>query len=364
MKRSLIALAALAVVGAASAQNGFGAGAASSVTLFGVVDATVAIGNGDTSNKTQLTNSGYNSARLGFKGVEDLGGGMKAKFWLEAGVNNDNGTGSATNVSNQAAGGALAGMNGSQGLTFNRTSYVSLIGSSGEIRLGRDYTPQFWSFTVYDPFGTNGVGTTQALNTSATAANGGGQTIVRASNTVAYISPNMSGFVVWGQMYFGENASSAASQAGDGGAIRVQYDMGPLSLAAAYAKTTTGAGTDVQTTNVAGSYDMKVAQLMAFWNKDSNTGAKDLTSYTIGALVPVAPAGTVRVSFSSADNGSGAKTDKFALGYVYDMSKRTAVYGTFASLSNSGGAAQALNGAVTPANGSSTGFDVGVRHAF
>ena len=359
MKRSLIALAALAVVGAASAQNGFGAGAASSVTLFGVVDATVAIGNGDTANRTQLTNSGYNSARLGFKGVEDLGGGLKAKFWLEAGVMNDNGAGAATNVNNQATGGALAGMNGSQGLTFNRTSYVSLIGSSGEIRLGRDYTPQFWSFTVYDPFGTNGVGTTQALNSSA-----GGATIVRASNTVAYISPNVSGFVFWGQMYFGENASNAASQAGDGGAVRVQYDNGPLSLAVAYAKTTTGAGTDVQSTNFAGSYNMGVAQLMAFWNKDANTGAKDVTGYTIGALVPVAPAGTVRVSFSSSDNGAGAKTDKFALGYVHDLSKRTALYGTFASLSNSGGAAQALNGAATPANGSSTGFDLGVRHAF
>ncbi len=351
MKRSLIALAALAVVSAASAQ--------SSVTIFGVVDATVAIGNGDTSNKTQLTNSGYNSSRLGFRGVEDLGGGLKAKFWLEAGVMNDNGAGAATNVNNQGAGGALAGMNGSQGLTFNRSSWVSVEGSMGEIRLGRDYTPQFWSFTVYDPFGTNGVGTTQALNSS-----GGGVTIVRASNSLAWKSPSYSGFGIWAQTYFGENASNAASQAGDGSAIRVSYDQGPLSLAVAFAKTTTGAGTDVQTTNVAGSYNMGVAQLMAFWNKDANTGAKDITGYTIGALVPVKPAGTVRVSFSNSDNGNGAKTDKFALGYVHDMSKRTALYGTFASLSNSGGAAQALNGAATPANGSSTGFDIGVRHAF
>jgi len=351
MKRSLIALAALAVVSAASAQ--------SSVTIFGVVDAAVSIGNGDTSNKTALTNSSYNSSRLGFRGVEDLGGGLKASFHLEAGVQNDNGAGAATNVNNQATGGALAGMNGSQGLTFNRKSVVSLMGGMGELRMGRDYTPQFWSFTVYDPFGTNGVGTTQALNSSA-----GGVTIVRASNSIGYISPTMSGFGVWAQTYFGENASSAASQAGDGSAIRVSYDQGPLSLAFAVSKTTTGAGTDVTSTNVGGSYNMGVAQLMAFWNKDANTGAKDVTGYTIGALVPVAPAGTVRVSFSNSDNGNGAKTDKFALGYVYDMSKRTAVYGTFASLSNSGGAAQALNGAATPANGSSTGFDIGVRHAF
>ena len=359
MKRSLIALAALAVVGAASAQvNGFAAGSGSSVTVFGVVDATVAFGNGDTSNKTQLTNSGYNSSRLGFKGVEDMGGGMKARFWLEAGVMNDNGAGAATNVNNQATGGALAGMNGSQGLTFNRSSWVALNGNFGEVRLGRDYSPQFWTLTVYDPFGTNGVGTTQTLNSSA-----GGVATVRTSNSVAYITPSMSGFAVWAQMYFGENASNAASQNGDGVAIRGQYDMGPLSLAAAFSKTTTGAGTDVQTTNFGVSYDMKVAQLMAHWNKDANTGAKDVVGYLVGALVPAGP-GTVRVAFSSSDNGAGAKTDKFALGYVHDLSKRTALYGTFASLSNSGGAAQALNGAVTPANGSSTGFDLGVRHAF
>ncbi len=351
MKKTLVALAALAAVGAASAQ--------SSVTLFGVVDATIAYGSGDTANKTQLTNSGYNSSRFGVRGVEDLGGGLKASFHLEASSNNDDGSGAGTNNNNQARPAADPAINArNQGLTWNRTSVVSLLGSFGEIRLGRDYTPQFWSFTVFDPFGTNGVGTTQALNSS-----GGGQTIVRASNSIGYKSPAVSGFGVWAQAYMGENASNAAAQAGDGGAIRVTYDNGPLSLAVAFATTTTGVGTDVQTTNIAGSYDMKVAQLMAFWNKDANTGAKDITGYTLGALVPMG-AGTIRLAFSNSDNGAGAKTDKFALGYVYDMSKRTALYGTFASLSNSGGAAQALNGAATPANGSSTGFDLGVRHAF
>ncbi len=365
MKRSLIALAALAVVGAASAQvNGFAAGTGSSVTVFGVVDAAVAFGNGDTANVTKLTNSGYNSSRLGFRGVEELGGGLKARFWLEAGVNNDDGSGAGTNNTNQAlpafnpANGANAAINArNQGLTFNRSSWVALNGGFGEVRLGRDYTPQFWSLTVYDPFGTNGVGTTQTLNSSA-----GGQVTVRSSNSVAWISPSMSGFVVWGQMYFGENLSNAASQAGDGAAIRVQYDNGPLSAAVAYAKTTTGAGTDVQTTNIGASYDMKVAQLIAHWNQDKNTGAADQTGYLVGALIPAGP-GTVRLAYSSSDN-STAKTNKFALGYVYDFSKRTALYGTFATLTNSGGAAQALNGATTPANGSSTGFDLGIRHAF
>ena len=360
MKRSLIALAALAVVGAASAQ--------SSVTIFGVVDATVAIGNGDTANRTQLTNSGYNSSRLGFRGVEDLGGGLKAKFWLEAGVMNDNGAGAATNTTNQGTGGVLttgnppvsAGLatNGSQGLTFNRSSWVSVEGSMGELRLGRDYTPQFWSFTVFDPFGTNGVGTTQALNSSA-----GGFTIVRASNSIGWKSPNWGGFGIWAQTYLGENASSAASQAGDGAAIRLSYANGPFSVALATSKTTTGATTDVTSTNVALSYDLRVVQLMGFYNTDSNTGLADVKGWTLGALIPAGP-GTVRVALSNSDNGIGAKTDKFAVGYVYDMSKRTSLYGTFASLSNSGAAAQALNGAATPAGGSSTGVDLGIKHTF
>ncbi len=355
MKKTLVALAALAVVSAASAQ--------SSVTLFGVVDATVAWGSGDVSDKTQLTNSGYNSSRLGFRGVEDLGGGLKASFHLEAGVNNDDGTGSATNVNNQAvaAFNPVTGANapvraGTQGLTFNRKSVVSILGGFGEFRLGRDYTPQFWNMTVYDPFGTNGVGSTRALSGA------GGITTVRASNSLAYLSPSFAGVTVWAQGYLGENASSAASQAGDGGAIRVAFDKGPMSVALAYSKTTTGPSTDIQSANIGGSYKFGVAQVMGMYSKDKNTVAPDVTGYTLGALVAMGP-GTIRVALSNNDNGT-AKTDQFALGYVYDMSKRTSVYATVATVKNSGGASAALNGSVTTVNGTSNGVDLGVKHSF
>lgn len=348
MKKSLIALAALAVVGAASAQ--------SSVTLFGVVDAAVSYGSGDVSNKTQLTNSGYNSSRLGFKGVEDLGGGMSAGFWLEAGMQNDNGAGLATNTNNQAAGGALAGMNGSQGLTFNRRSTVSLMGGFGEVRLGRDYTPQFWSETVYDPFGTNGVGTTRTLGP-------GGITAIRASNSVAYLSPQMGGFGIWAQLYMGENASwGAPSNAGDGAAIRLTYAGGPISVAGAYSKTITGPGTDLQSANLGASYNFGMATVMGLVTKEKFTNLHDTDGYLIGGLVPMGP-GTIRIAFSNTDNGT-AKTDQLAIGYVYDMSKRTSLYGTLATVNNSGGAATALNGAVTNVNGSSNGIDLGIKHSF
>jgi predicted porin len=106
MKKSLVALAALAVAGIASAQ--------SSVTLFGVLDAAVSGYSNKSENRfgsatvssTQLSNSGYNASRLGFRGTEDLGGGLAASFWLEAGINNDDGTG-AKSGSNVQGGGLI-----------------------------------------------------------------------------------------------------------------------------------------------------------------------------------------------------------------------------------------------------------------
>jgi predicted porin len=343
MKKSLIALAVLAASGAAMAQ--------SSVTVFGVVDAAYSVGKGSTSNKTQLTNSGYNSSRLGFRGVEDLGGGMRAEFWLEAGHNNDNGTGSATNVQNQAVTAANAG---TQGLTFNRKSTVGLVGSMGEIRLGRDYSPQFYADAVYDPFGTNGVA-------SSLIAYNGGQAAVRASNMVAWHSPVVGGFKVMVGSYMGENASTAA-KVGNGNGIYLNYTQGPLSVGYSSAKTTTGAGTEVKTTGLGGSYNLGFANIMGESNTVSNTGAVDLKGTLIGAHIPLA-GGNFRVSSAKLSQGA-AETKRIAFGFVQPLSKRTDLYATYARNTNSGGATRALNGAVTAANGSSTGYDFGVKHAF
>src|SRR5450755_1836654 len=84
MKKSLLALAVLgAFAGAASAQ--------SSVTLFGVVDLSGNDIKNGTAKTYSLQSNQLNSNRLGFRGIEDLGGGLKAGFWLEAGMNNENG---------------------------------------------------------------------------------------------------------------------------------------------------------------------------------------------------------------------------------------------------------------------------------
>src|ERR1700741_4278868 len=191
MKKSLVAPAALAVAGVASAQ--------SSVTLFGVFDAAVssysntsqtAFGTRIKTSKTALTNSGYNASRLGFRGTEDLGGGLAASFWLEASLGNEDGP----------AGGGTNNFTAGSNQFFNRRSTVSLSGAFGEVRLGRDYTPTFWNDTVFDPFGALGVGTNliSTVNTNLHTARGAGAPViglggsdnyVRASNSVGYFLP-------------------------------------------------------------------------------------------------------------------------------------------------------------------------------
>jgi predicted porin len=349
MKKSLIALAVLAASGAAMAQ--------SSVTLFGVVDATYAYGNGSVANRSQLTNSGYNSSRLGFRGVEDLGGGLSASFWLEAGLSNDNGTGGSTSLNNQTTAPTQGG------LVFNRRSTVSLNGGFGEVRLGRDYTPQFWNLTVFDPFGTNGVGTTQTLNSSL-----GGPTTIRASNAIGYFLPgNLGGFYGQVQYYMGENLSNVANKKdGNGLALRAGWANGPLNVAGALSQTKF-LNADIKAANVGIQYDFGIAKAMAHVNRDDVKNGNEGTGWLIGALVPVG-AGEIRVSYSTYEidvaNAADPRSNKFALGYVHNLSKRTAVYATAAAVKNKNGAAQALNGSVTAAGRNSSGYDFGIRHSF
>ncbi|WP_454914179.1 porin [Variovorax gossypii] len=421
MKKSLVALAALAVAGVASAQ--------SSVTLFGVVDASISgysstardlkptvfpnafgipvylnQGSVKTSSR-QLANSGYNASRLGFRGTEDLGGGLAASFWLEAPISNDD---------------------GQQGIaTFARRSTVSLSGGFGEIRLGRDYTPTFWNDTVFDPFGTLGVGTnlistantsfggfgTPAASTGA-FTNVGTSNYVRASNTIGYfLPPNLGGF--YGQVMYGMSEKTkydngiytptTANAARQGRYVggRFGYANGPLDVALAYGSSTVGdnyyAGTTtkINTLNLGASYDFGPVKLFGEVSQAKNKidyevtpflGGRndiDLKGYLIGVTVPVG-AGLIRASYSAVkydlnqpfnpfvlNNNADPKANKLALGYVHNLSKRTALYATVARISNKNGAGLTVGGpgfyqnaAGTFTPKTSTGYDFGIRHAF
>ncbi|MDB5954166.1 porin [Ramlibacter sp.] len=392
MKKSLIALAVMAAAGAASAQ--------SSVTLFGIVDATISHYNAGGQHNTILTNSGYNSSRLGFRGTEDLGGGLAASFWLEAGLNNDNGSNGTTNTNN-----TLGGSTGGGGLTFGRRSTVSLSGGWGEVRLGRDYVPTFWNTTLFDPFGTNGVGTTivQKAKTTTLATTlvpfatlaaptqiaAQDPNAVRASNMIQYFLPaNLGG--IYGQASYAPSEVANGGRAGRFAGARLGYGAGPFNVAAAYGRTS-GSGAllagaaalqtmpDVSDWNIGGQWDFGMARLMAEYDrtKFSNgfgiTPNSSLKGWLIGASVPVGP-GEIRASYSREKQDVAAfspRSSQWAVGYVHNLSKRTALYATYARLNNRGGAdlaidaslpqATAVNGGV---NGNSSGLDLGIRHSF
>jgi len=345
MKKTLIALAAVAATGAAFAQ--------SSVTIWGIVDAGYAsVKNSSTATaastkKSGITNSGLNSSRLGFRGEEDLGGGMKAGFWLESALNNDDNTTS---------------------ISFARRSTVSLMGGFGEVRIGRDYTPTFWNTTVYDAFGTNGIGqaATPGLIGSSNA------TAVRSNNSISYFLPAMSGFTGQVMVGFGENnqvGGTAAVKTGDYMGVRVGYAAGPLSVHAASGKMEGATdAADVKTTNFGASYDLGMIKPALFIGEEKNAVAK-VSAWEVSATAPVG-SGVVRVAFSNYDlKNSPNEATKFALGYVHDLSKRTAVYGTFARTTNKGTSALAvanngLTNAAANAGGKSTCYEVGVRHSF
>jgi predicted porin len=343
--------------------------AQSNVSLFGTMDLAVAHGSGSISNQTQLASGYLAASKIAFKGSEDLGGGLKAGFWLESGINADTGIGQNTNTNNQSTGGA-----GNGGLTFNRRSHVSLGGDWGEIRLGRDFVPQYLNMADFDPFDLSGSGTSQVLNSAITGA-----TLVRASNSISYLYGHGfnaaavgygprgftgSGFQLHAMYYLGENPSgSATSKDGSGYGVRAIYSTGKLTVSGAVGTTHYAAG-DVRQNNAGASYDFGVVQVMGMYEWDRN-GAASARGWLAGALVPVG-VGTIRVAYSryGTDAASSPTAKKWAVGYIHPLSKRTALYTAVAHVSNEGASASALNGAVTAPGKSSNGFDFGIRHNF
>ncbi|HSV83356.1 MAG TPA: porin [Ramlibacter sp.] len=386
MKKTLISLAVLATAGTASAQ---------SVSIFGILDAAITHGRADgtgSGNMTQMTSGSHTISRIGFRGREDLGSGLAASFWLEAQLFLDDGrSGNTLTSSNQTPSPA-------NGLNFSRRATVSLEGSWGELRFGRDVVPSSLNLAVFDPFGNAGVGATilvigppTALGASAAtfglvpAGQGAAGPFARASNMVSYFSPpNLGGAYLQGSYWLGENPQNGATNEDDGtgGSLRVGYARGAFNGAVGWGRTryratpvaaSPGAPSgDFTSWNIGAQWTFGVARLMGLYGREKRESAVEAEGrgWLVGASMPVG-VGEIRASFSQyeIDGGPGAdpRARKLAIGYVHNLSKRTAVYATAARVRNSDGARVALAGSTFGAgvtNGSATGFDFGIRHAF
>ncbi|WP_406622535.1 porin [Acidovorax sp. SDU_ACID1] len=350
MKRILLTAGLAALASAAPAQ--------SKVEIFGVADVGVARVSGTGVSKTGLSTGGANISRLGFRGTEDLGGGLKAGFWLEAGMDVDTGAGKAA---------------GSSGLAFNRRSTVSLLGHWGEVRLGRDDSASFLNTLIFDPFLTNGVGGTMAFTILGIpgAANATGGAPIQISNAVSYfLPPNLGGFYGQAQIARGEQPSGAPNHnQGNYRGLRLGYRQGPLHAALAAGKLhgDTSAN-DLTASNVGLSYDLGMVKPMLLWASEKR-GSLKVTALQLGATAPLGN-GELRASYGHYNTAdSNADWNKISVGYGYNFSKRTQVYGTYGYVKNKDGASrsigvQGLGATGTSPGGSSSGIEVGIRHFF
>ncbi len=340
MKKSIVALAVLgSFAGVAAAQ--------SSVTLFGVIDAAMRYTDANGKSVYSLASGGSSTSRFGVRGVEDLGGGLKAGFWLESQVNVDAGSTDSTRF-------------------WSRRATVSLISDSmGEVRLGRFKTSVRLQIEDFDPTATTGLGQTTNLYSNL----GSGADMSRRDNQATYILPgNLGGFYGSVDVAAGEGSSDINKDVGG----RVGYKAGAFNVGAAYSES--GVNTKFKLMSLGGSYDFGFLKAFATYST-TEFGAHSQDIYNLSVTAPLG-AGLVWAGYTAADY-SGPKvgsisgdSSQIAAGYIHNLSKRTALYTTVSYIDNKAGANFGVNGAGASANpavvkdGRSGGVDVGVRHSF
>lgn len=321
MKKSLIALAVLAASGAAMAQ--------SSVNLYGVVDLGLVKSNGISA---QMSGSGLmnnGNSRIGLRGVEDLGGGLKASFNLEQGINAE--TGATVN-----------------GTTWGRAANLQLSGGFGSVLLGRALTPSYLGLAAWELTG--------AANYSAVANQFGFVAAgARNDSQFAYTTPNFGGVTATLGAVLKPDTPTAV---GDNAKydLNVIYANGPIAAALSYNKV------QQHKSNMAlgGSYDLGVAKIAASYQDGyaggvapSNTTALKQRGFTIGATVPV---GAFSVTLDIARDTKAKDTDVLVEG-KYALSKRTFAYAAYYNDGKQDGAAVYKTGAKNH-------LGLGIRHNF
>lgn len=368
-KHALACTVLLNVCGAVSAQ--------SSVTLYGRADAGVDSPRSGGASVNRVVSGGSAGSNLGFRGIEDLGGGLAAVFRLEMGINLDDGT--------LGQGGRAFGREASVGLSDARF---------GTLQLGRIPTPYYSVQSNVDAFIWEGAGGLLALtrNVNATTQR---QVLpmgvsARQDNAVNYVSPRWGGVEFRGQYSLGENSTTIGR--GYGASARYQGGGFDVNLGFQRQEGVDDAAGKVSAMVLGGSYDARFAKFFAGYTVEKNscvtcTGAlarmpgaskSEFRLANAGVRVPfgqfTAIAQFTRVSDRSDYAAATGNRDAnwIAIGGDYDLSKRTRLYFGAGRISNKNGSqyvlgtgtAQAPATLVGAASGSSRNVYMGVRHNF
>lgn len=317
MKKSLFALAVLgAFAGAASAQT--------SVTVYGVADLSLAKQSGASAQMSGSGGLNNGTSRLGFRGTEDLGGGLKASFNFEQGLNLENGA--------QTAGGNRL---------FDRAANMALSGNWGTLSMGRMLTTQFFSIAAWELTGT----ANYSIVGRATGAWGVGGP--RNDSEFRYTSPNFNGFsVAVSHVLEDDGVNSAAgantSAGGSETSLNVIYKGGPIAAGFGYNKAD-NADRDII---LGGAYNFGAFKIAGSYFDPTGVSK----GFSLGGGTTMGPVSLVLDVVRQ--TGTGIKHTDYLIEAKYNLSKRTNVYAVYL---NEGEAANAMDG---------SNFAVGVRHNF
>ena len=364
MQKKLIALA----LASAFAAPAFAA--TSNVDIYGVVNLSVERIDSDVPGKDKSTSVNNNSSRIGFKGTEDLGGGLAAIWQIETGFNAD----------------------GTQASSFatTRNTFVGLKGGFGSLLVGKIDTPMKGLGRAVDNFGD---GIADSRNILGSTRAGTNAWDARTNNTIAYVTPDFSGLSAT-LAYVTDTGTPATAAVTTPCAVgldcnkrdawsgAVNYNNGPLLLGAGYEKHNSldAANGDLSShiwRAVAG-YSFAGAKIGALYEKASGDAVANGDSlmdrkawglfgnYAIGAV-------TLKANYLKADEqGSVANSSakQYTLGADYALSKRTTAYAFYAKVKNDSAASYGLGAAGTSNTALGTAgvdpsvFGVGMKHSF
>ena len=368
MKKTLIALAVLGTcAGAAYAQT--------NVTIYGTVDTGLIKETG-----SDVRMGSNEDSRIGFKGTEELGSGMKATFQLERRFSLNNGTKFSGNNALDILQGA--DLDGEDGVEWQGAANVGLQGEAwGAVRLGRVNDIAIENFGALDPFAYYGVGSAM-----------GGYNILYSeelANTIRYDSPSWAGFgfnlsYTLGQDTHHGNGSDIFGGKGyddygnDGFGIGLKYDNGPLMLTANYDRLAdsdkswlwnAGGAYTYQGFKVSVGYQstkVKSAAMNVLSGGDINADV-DQKDWLVGLQYNTGPH-TVKFSYNRGEVEShteyDGKANKYSLGYTYDMSKRTSLYAMVAYTDSDNDSVGEIYNSNGVADDSVTGVQIGITHNF
>lgn len=331
----------------------------SNVTVYGIADMFLSNVSGGGGTVTGVDSGGENGSRLGFKGKEDLGNGLKAVFDFQFGS---------------------LGLDGSKGISSTRYSFVGLEGAFGSVVAGRLQTPGYYTSYYYDPGMAHFFSAYQFLG-KGIAKNGVGASIntgwnapSRQDNAIAYALPVFGGLKTTIAYAFGEQDGIPSSEKRQGVlALSLDYANGPLKGSYSYHRIDNigGVNKDQQEHYVGGSYNFGMVTLMGSVQtaKVSGAGIGSQTDklYSVGANINIARATHLMVGYAKADvDAKDADGKGYTLGIMHSLSKRTHIYTGYGRTTNDDATNQFnMRDKYALKNGSSNAtFGIGISHMF